>query len=70
MPSKKYSLDELDIQKWIKNIVLFSIPCIVAFLGQLQAGKTVAEAIPFLYIAFINALMDLMKKYSDGETLG
>jgi hypothetical protein len=70
MPSKRYSLDEVDLEKWTKNVILFSIPCLVAFLTEVQSGKTITEALPYIYIAFINALIDILKKWQAGEVLG
>lgn len=70
MPSKKYSLDEVDIEKWTKNLIIFSTPCLIAFLTELSAGKSISESLPYIYIAFINALLDILKKWQEGETLG
>ena len=64
--SPKYSLNEVDIERWSRNLLIFSSPAIIAFLVALQSGVPIRQAALAIYPAIINALIDLLKKYSAG----
>lgn len=65
--SKRGELNTADLKKWAKNALVFSLPLAILFLQQLQSGKSLEEALPLVYAALINALIDLLKKLLDGK---
>lgn len=70
-PSKKDSLTREDLIKWSKNVLVFSIPALLAFLIALQ-GKDITHtqltiAGGMALQAVIASLIDLLKKYSAGN---
>ncbi len=64
LPEKDH-LSKEDVQKWAKNLLIFSIPAILAFLAALQTGGF-TFAIGAGYSALLAAGIDLFRKYSAG----
>lgn len=62
--SPKNTMTREDWEKWGKNVLTFSTPALLLFLTALAGGKTFQEASSVLYLAIINALIDLLKKYT------
>lgn len=63
MTSKRFELNELDMDKWAKNTALFLAPAVVVFLTGLAGGKTWSEMAPVMYLWLLNTLLDLTKKF-------
>lgn len=62
--SAQYKLDKKDLKKWAKNTLIFLAPAIILFLGELQRGADVKEAMSVIYLWGINTAIDLLRKYS------
>jgi hypothetical protein len=60
-PSKNFDWEAM--QKWLRNLFIFSIPALIVFLQSLANGDDMQIAIKLLYVAGINALIDFLKKY-------
>lgn len=65
--SDKNELIWEDIEKWGKNLLVFSSGSIIVALVVLQQGGTFQEALFALYGSMVNAFIDLLRKFS-GET--
>lgn len=53
-----------DIKRWAHNMVIFSIPLLIAYLTGVQTGLTSDESWKIFVIpAIINALIDITRKY-------
>lgn len=63
MKSKKNKLNKKDIKKWFDNMLTFSAVPLIVFLELLRNGVALDKAAYVLYIAVLNALIDLLKKY-------
>jgi hypothetical protein len=61
----KDSLSKDDWKKWGRNVFIFAIPALLAFLTALQTGNFMF-AIGALYQVVIASLIDLLRKYSAG----
>jgi len=61
------SLNSQDWKQWGKNTLIFSAPLLILFLTQVQAGVDIKTALSLVLAAFINALIDLLRKYSAGK---
>lgn len=66
-PAPRFTLNQDDVNKWAKNLLIFSAPLLIVFLTQLQAGVPLDKAVYTLYGALINALIDILRKFTDGE---
>jgi len=65
--SKKWTLNKTDLQKWGRNTLIFSAPLLIIFLTELQKGRTIGEALPLVYAALINVVLDFLKKLYTGK---
>jgi len=76
--SKTGALNSQDIKKWFKNILVFLVPVLIIYFGSITVGintsgfsydlfipTTLTQGAIVLYV--LNALTDLLKKYSAGE---
>jgi len=66
-PSRSGELNRKDWEQWAKNLLIFSAPALILFLTELSHGTDWKKAMSFLYLALINALIDLLKKYNAGK---
>lgn len=65
--SRKGKLSRQDIEQWAHNAVIFSAPALMVFLQQLADGQPLNVAARFLYVAGLNALIDLLRKFLAGK---
>jgi hypothetical protein len=63
---QKDTLTKEDLVKWGRNTLIFSAPALIAFLLSIQSGGNFNIAIGFASQALIAALIDLLRKYSQG----
>lgn len=63
MQSDKFKLSSEDINKWIRNTLLFSSPAILAFLIALQGGADFDFAKGAAFSALLGSAIDLVKKF-------
>jgi len=61
--SKKFSLNQEDIQKWSKNTLIFLAPALIIFLTAISNGVPVKQALYSLYLWSLNVIIDILKKY-------
>ena len=66
MKPKKNTLNRAEVEKWLNNTFLFSIPALLAFLTALQGGN-LQFALGAGYSALLASLIDLIKKYKEGK---
>lgn len=66
-PSQPGTMNIQDWNKWGKNVLIFSTPAIILFLGALANNTPIQEAVKVLYLAIINALIDLLRKFQAGN---
>ncbi len=65
--SPRFSLNEEDVKKWMKNTVLFFAPAALLVLLALQAGKPMEEVLVILKLWGINTAIDILRKFLDGN---
>lgn len=63
MKSFKNELIWEDIKRWGRNTLLFTTPALIVFLTALSNGKSLNDALMVMYPAFINLVIDLLRKY-------
>jgi hypothetical protein len=68
MTSPKKKLVKADLDRWIRNTIIFFAPALILFLTQLAQGVTFQEALPVLYLWLINTLIDVTRKYLNENT--
>ena len=61
--SKKFSLNQEDVQKWAKNTLIFLAPALIIFLTAISNGVPVKQALYSLYLWSLNVIIDILKKY-------
>lgn len=66
-PSPRYTLNKEDWKKWGRNVLIFSSPLLILFLMEIQKGTSPKVALTLVYAAFLNAIIDLLKKYVSGK---
>ena len=75
--SKKWTLNQEEIQKVSKNAVVFFSPVVLIYLGfvlnsvqkdgfQVNDLVPSSEAVTVIVLCFINTLIDILKKFSQG----
>ncbi len=52
-----------DVQKWLKNVLIFSTPALIIFLTSLSNGSSLQDSAKVLYVVVLNALIDLLRKF-------
>ena len=55
------------MQKWAMNTIVFLAPALVIFITAIQNGSTFTDAGYVLLLWVINTLVDLSKKYLQGQ---
>lgn len=68
MTSPKKKLVKADLDRWIRNTIIFFAPALILFLTQLANGVSFQEALPVLYLWLINTLIDVTRKYLQENT--
>ena len=66
-PSESGTMNRSDWKNWGKNVLIFSTPALILFLGALANNTPFQDAAKVLYLAIINALIDLLRKYQAGK---
>lgn len=66
-PSERFELNSADMKKWGKNALIFSAPLVILFLTEIQKGTKIEDAAILLQAAVINAVIDLIRKYTAGK---
>lgn len=61
--SKRFTLNEQDIQKWLKNAGLFLAPAVLLALLSVQQGKSLEEVYMIMRLWAINTAIDLLRKW-------
>lgn len=65
--SKKYTLNNADLKKWLDNTLIFLAPAFLIFLVSIQAGKTWEDSLLAVYMWGLNTLIDLLRKFVAGK---
>lgn len=65
MESKRFTLNLVDIKKWLKNALVFVGPDLIVFLGALSAKFSAEGALVLVLI--LNLLIDLLRKFLAGK---
>jgi hypothetical protein len=65
--SPRWTLKPEDYQKWAKDLFVFMIPAMIAFLTVLQRGGTLEEAFIAVYTWLLMALMNLLQKFASDK---
>lgn len=65
--SKRFQLNQADVQKWALNALIFFAPAILVFLGSIQAGNSVEDSAKLLYLWALNTAIDLLRKFIAGS---
>ena len=65
--SAKFTLNETDVQKWLKNSAIFFAPFLLVFLLSVQGGTPVREALNVVYLYGLNTGIDLLRKFIAGH---
>jgi hypothetical protein len=63
MISSQYELTIDDVEKWVRNSLIFLAPALIVFLTAIQAGTPFDEAIKIMYLYGLNVAIDLLKKF-------
>lgn len=66
--SKRFTLNEEDVMKWLKNVAMFTMPTVAVLFGLMAQGVPFSKAWPVSLLALYGAIADLAKKWSSGET--
>jgi hypothetical protein len=65
--SPKYTLNKEDVLKWLSNTIIFLAPALIIFLTAIQNGANIKDAGWVLGLWVLNTLVDLSKKYLQGN---
>lgn len=66
-PSKKDSMTPQDWQNWGRNVLIFASPALIIFLTALANHTDLQVASGAALQAIIAALIDLLRKFSQGS---
>jgi hypothetical protein len=61
--SERFTLNQQDLRKWAENTWIFLAPALLFFLIQIQAGKSIDDALQAVYIWGLNTVIDLLRKF-------
>lgn len=61
--SEKYSLNNEDLIKVLKNAAIFLAPALLAFLTAIQSGVDFKVAMGAVYLWGLNTSIDLLRKF-------
>jgi hypothetical protein len=67
MTSPKFSMNENDWERVLKNSVVFSAPALLVFLTQLQAGSSFSDALIALKVWGLSTCVDALRKFVAGR---
>lgn len=62
-PSKRWHLNEVDLQKWGKNVAIFFAPMALLVLIALQQNSTLDEILWIVRLWLLNSMVDLTRKF-------
>jgi hypothetical protein len=58
----RFILDQDQLHKWAKNLLLFTAPALAIFFFQLSQGVNIKEALPLALFALYGLISDYLKK--------
>ena len=61
--SEKFSLNNQDLIKVLKNAAIFLTPALLVFLTAIQSGVDFKVAMGAVYLWGLNTSIDLLRKY-------
>lgn len=67
MESKRFTLNQSDVEKWLRNTATYSAPFALVFLVAIKEGKTLEQALYVLYLYALNVVIDLLTKFINGK---
>lgn len=67
MKSKRFTLNNEDITKWLKNALTFLAPLALVWLTAIQQGVSFKDSLNLLYMYALNVSIDLLKKFIAGK---
>ena len=65
--SKKFSLNEVDREKILKNAKIFLAPALLVFLTQIKSGVDIKQAMYCVYLWGLNVSIDTLIKFIRGN---
>lgn len=65
--SKKWNFNRADLERVVRNALIFSAPALIVFLTQIQSGSTIAEAAAAIQVWALGVAVDALRKYSAGK---
>lgn len=65
--SKRFTLNQADVEKVLKNAAIFLAPALLVFLLQIQSGKDWKEALVAVELWALNITIDLLRKFTAGR---
>jgi len=66
--SERFTLNQEDVKRWLKNTAIFFAPAFLVFLIAIQSGTPREEALYLVYLWLLNTAIDLTRKFiSDGS---
>ena len=60
---KRFTLDEEQTRKWLKNAAIFLAPAVLVFLVEIQMGKPLNEALVAIQVWALNTAIDILRKF-------
>lgn len=63
MTSEKFSLNDEDFKKVVKNAIIFLAPALIVFLTAIQSGVDFKTAMGAVYLWGLNTSIDLLRKF-------
>lgn len=67
MVSKKHQINKIEIERVLKNALIFAAPALIVFLTQLQAGVSFEDAVGALYVWGLGVAIDFLRKWNAGK---
>lgn len=66
-PSNRFELNKADVEKWLKNTAIFAAPAVLIFLTEIQAGKSLDEALVAIKVWVLSTAIDIVRKWIAGK---
>lgn len=66
-PSDRFTLNRNDVEKWLKNTAIFAAPAVLIFLTEIQAGKSLEEALVAIKVWLLSTAIDIVRKWISGK---
>lgn len=63
IPSKRFTLNRADMERWARNAAIFLAPAGLVFLTALQSGATLRAAVLALWVWLLSTATDLLRKF-------